>query len=186
MNKIISLYIANYNVISLLNAPVGCFLQRWRCSCLKNATYLQRYRRQQPQSCSLHTHFHLRVCRRNFLNGTKAEYRLVWKHYECSIDLHAGYSGEDEFEKMIHEILICRSSDGLPLASCTDSSPSQQGQHLKVGLYSKRDNSYNIKLSGKLLPFIHEILICRSSQTDGLVPLASCTDSSPSQQGQHL
>ena len=29
-------YFANYNVISLLNSPVGRILQRWRCSCLSS------------------------------------------------------------------------------------------------------------------------------------------------------
>ena len=33
VNKINPFYIANYNVKSLLNSPVGCILQRWRCSC---------------------------------------------------------------------------------------------------------------------------------------------------------
>ena len=32
VNKINPFYIANYNVISLLNSPVGRILQRWRCS----------------------------------------------------------------------------------------------------------------------------------------------------------
>ena len=34
VNKINPFYFANYNVISLLNSPVRCILQHWRCSCL--------------------------------------------------------------------------------------------------------------------------------------------------------
>ena len=34
VNKVNPFYIANYDIISLLNSPVGCILQRWRCSCL--------------------------------------------------------------------------------------------------------------------------------------------------------
>ena len=33
VNKVKPFYIANYDVISLLNPPVGRILQRWRCSC---------------------------------------------------------------------------------------------------------------------------------------------------------
>ena len=33
VNNIDPFYIANYNVISLLNSPVGRILQRWRCFC---------------------------------------------------------------------------------------------------------------------------------------------------------
>ena len=33
VNKIKPFYIANYDVISLLNSPVGHILQRWHCSC---------------------------------------------------------------------------------------------------------------------------------------------------------